>query len=123
MSHFQRVQNTMGPRPIAGCPGRWVLDNPAPDLDNYVVTAGTRFESEAARDPVWLTRLMPQGALLSYERPDGTYLHTLNTHLGLARKCSQLGIDLLLWEQKATAVTHVDEPADLFIQDFGADRK
>jgi hypothetical protein len=34
------------------------------------------------------------GGLVSYRKPDGAYLHTLNTPDGLARKLAQLGIEL-----------------------------
>jgi hypothetical protein len=34
------------------------------------------------------------GGLISYRRPDGTFLHTLNTAEGFARKLSDLGIEL-----------------------------
>jgi len=34
------------------------------------------------------------GGILSYRRSDGTYVHTLNTSEGFARKLAQLGIDL-----------------------------
>jgi hypothetical protein len=45
----------------------------------------------AARDPVVVARL-DDGGLISYRRPDGTYLHTLNTREGFERKLQQLGI-------------------------------
>jgi hypothetical protein len=32
------------------------------------------------------------GGLISYRRPDGMFLHTLNTREGLERKLRQLGV-------------------------------
>jgi len=52
-----------------------------------------RFTSPAARDPIDVA-CFAGGGLLSYARPDGTWLHTLNTPDGLRRKLTQLGIDL-----------------------------
>jgi hypothetical protein len=46
-----------------------------------------------ARDPVVVGRL-DQGGLISYQRRDGTYVHTLNTQAGFERKLRQLGIML-----------------------------
>jgi hypothetical protein len=51
------------------------------------------FIRESARDPILVVPLH-DGGLLSYARPDGTFVHTLNTSEGLARKLSQLGIVL-----------------------------
>jgi len=34
------------------------------------------------------------GGLISYKRRDGTFLHTLNTAEGFARKLADLGIEL-----------------------------
>ena len=47
-----------------------------------------------ARDPVVVTSLA-DGGLISYRKPDGTYVHTLNSPAGFQRKLQQLGIDLI----------------------------
>lgn len=46
-----------------------------------------------ANDPVHLA-VFDGGGLLSYARADGTWVHTLNTPEGLARKLAALGIEL-----------------------------
>ena len=46
----------------------------------------------AARDVVIVARF-EGGGLLSYRHSGGSYVHTLNTSDGLARKLAQLGID------------------------------
>jgi hypothetical protein len=47
----------------------------------------------SARDRVIVVPLR-SGGLISYKRSDGTYVHTLNTADGFARKLAQLGIEL-----------------------------
>jgi hypothetical protein len=44
-----------------------------------------------AKDPVVVAPLN-DGGLISYRKPDGTYLHTLNSREGYERKLQQLGI-------------------------------
>jgi hypothetical protein len=51
------------------------------------------FTSDAAKDPVIVVPL-EDGGLISYARPDGSFVHTLNTAGGFAHKLSQLGIGL-----------------------------
>ena len=46
-----------------------------------------------ARDPV-LVAVFADGGLISYRKPDGMYLHTLNSNEGFERKLQQLGIDM-----------------------------
>jgi hypothetical protein len=82
-------------RPIPGCPGRFVLRGQQRDLPpEALVGAGAavaRFRVAAARDPV-LVLAIKGGGLISYARPDGSFVHTLNTEEGLRRKLEQLGI-------------------------------
>jgi hypothetical protein len=52
---------------------------------------GAEHASVSARDPVIVTPL-DDGGLISYRKPDGMFLHTLNTREGLERKLRQLGI-------------------------------
>ena len=49
------------------------------------------FKVSAARDTVLVARL-EGGGLISYRRPDGKHLHTLNTVEGFERKLLDLGI-------------------------------
>lgn len=52
----------------------------------------TEHRSEAARDTV-LVAVLAGGGLISYRRSDGSFVHTLNTPEGFARKLKQLGIE------------------------------
>ncbi len=83
--------------PIRGCPGREVLRGADPRLTPAALLGhgveARSYRSPAAEDEV-LVALLPDGGLLSYARGDGTFVHTLNTPEGLARKLAQLGIDL-----------------------------
>lgn len=47
------------------------------------------FHSPHAVDTIALV-MLEDGAILSYCKPDGRYIHTLNTSEGLARKLAQL---------------------------------
>jgi len=80
---------------IPSCPGRYKLlsDEHPPSL-SALVGAAARFEEyrvSGARDVVVVVRLV-DGGMISYRRPDGSYLHTLNTETGFDRKLAQLGI-------------------------------
>ena len=82
-------------RPIPDCPGRYVLAagpvaTPPADLVPGA-SGGSEHTSVAARDPVIVTPF-EDGGLISYRKPDGTFLHTLNTREGFERKLNQLGI-------------------------------
>lgn len=83
-------------RDIDGCPGRRVLPGPRDatpaDLLGKAVVVQV-FEVAGAPDPVYVG-VVPGGGLLSYRKPDGRFVHTLNTSEGLARKLEQLGITL-----------------------------
>lgn len=46
-----------------------------------------------AKDPVVVV-MFADGGLISYRKPDGTYLHTLNSREGFGRKLQQLGLDV-----------------------------
>jgi len=51
------------------------------------------FSSSGAKDQVFVWPLQ-NGGLISYEQPDGHFIHTLNTPEGFSRKLCQLGITL-----------------------------
>jgi len=84
-------------RPIAHCPGRsiWTgaADVPPGDLVGIASTVRI-FRVASAPDPVHVVAFDDGGGLISYEKADGRFVHTLNTPDGFARKLSQLGIDL-----------------------------
>lgn len=90
---------------IPGCPGRLRLRVPMPDT-SPVQLAGddavaVRMTSAVCKDAIELVALAGGGGLLCYRRADGTYVHTLNTAAGLARKLVQL----------QPAVTPAQQPA------------
>ena len=83
-------------QPIRHCPGRYRLRNAPPAL-SLAGLLGPDFEIleyrvAAAKDAVLVARF-PGGGMISYKREDGTFLHTLNTTAGFARKLRQLGIE------------------------------
>jgi hypothetical protein len=91
-------------RPLRGCPGRLVL--PAREEDaarlapgelasggSAAASAGRSFRAPGAVDEVWIVELEGGGGLLSYRKPDGRFVHTLNTSEGLARKLAALGLE------------------------------
>lgn len=80
-------------RAIPGCPGRFTLP---PDTRSPTALLGdgaevTRFETSG--DPVHVAAIAG-GGLISYERPDGRFIHTLNTPEGFRRKLAALGLVL-----------------------------
>ena len=93
-SHFDVLFATREWKPIRGCPGRYglakgpVCESPA-DLVPGVTPR--QFRVASARDVVVVVPFT-HGGLISYRRCDGTYVHTLNTAHGFARKLAQLGI-------------------------------
>ena len=82
--------------PLHNCPGRYKLVNVRPDLPGEVLGADADLSEhtvKTAPDRVIVVRI-DRGGLISYKRPDGTYLHTLNDPDGFARKLHELGIGL-----------------------------
>ena len=82
-------------KPIRNCPGRYVLQASRDDLSMADIL-DTDIETNeycvtTASDPVLVVKL-DEGGLISYRRSDGSFVHTLNTRDGFARKLSQLGI-------------------------------
>ncbi len=83
-------------RALRYCPGRSVWQGPSgltpPDLVGADVPVQV-FRVTGAPDPVHVVALA-DGGLISYARPDGSFVHTLNTPEGFARKLEDLGIRL-----------------------------
>ena len=81
---------------IANCPGRYILKGihelTPQDLVGDDLTQ-QEFSSPNASDPV-LVVVLPDGGLISYCKPDGTYVHTLGNAEGFSRKLAQLEIQL-----------------------------
>ena len=84
-------------RPIRHCPGRYVLAGcpagrtPEQLLDGQVEVAS--FAVPAARDRVFVAAL-EGGGLISYQRKDGTFMHTLGDESGFRRKLEALQISI-----------------------------
>jgi hypothetical protein len=79
---------------IRDCPGRYVLP---PTAEAPASLAGIdspprEFRLATARDPIVVVTFADGGGLISYRRADSSYIHTLNTAEGFARKLEQLGI-------------------------------
>ena len=83
--------------PIRDCPGRFILQGRPPSLSLSELFGFEpeilRFPSSKARDCVLVVRLQ-DGGVISYQRPDGSFLHTLATQEGFGRKLAQLEIRL-----------------------------
>ncbi|MFY9610093.1 MAG: hypothetical protein WAU45_15950 [Blastocatellia bacterium] len=94
---FEQVFNVGTWQPIRNCPGRYALRGGDSHLTITAIAGReieiSEFRSEAARDTV-LVAVLAGGGLISYRRADGSFVHTLNTQEGFARKLKQLGIEL-----------------------------
>lgn len=97
MPTYASVVTTGRWRPMARCPGRSVWtgadDVPPVDVVGFESTVQV-FRVASAPDPVHVVTFDDGGGLISYEKPDGTFVHTLNTPDGFTRKLTQLGISL-----------------------------
>lgn len=94
---FAELLKTYDWRPIRNCPGRYVLQGAKSDLPVEELTRGeaqvSQYRTSATRDVV-LVAALADGGIISYQREDGSLLHTLNTPAGFQRKLRQLGINL-----------------------------
>lgn len=83
--------------PIRNCPGRWVLRGSRPDLGVREMVGQevsvAEYEVASTPDRVLVARFA-DGGVLTFRKPDGTHVHTLNTVAGLQRRLARLGIDL-----------------------------
>lgn len=83
-------------RPIPNCPGRYRLtaEPPYPTVADLIGrdVEVQRFTVPEARDEVLVVRFTDGAGLISYRRPDGSVVHTLNTVEGFQRKRTQLGL-------------------------------
>jgi hypothetical protein len=95
---FNTILSRYSWKPIHGCPGRYVSGSGMShltvfDLVGRHVTV-SRLILTKAEDPVHVTALR-DGGIISYEKDDGSFVHTLNTTSGFRRKLKELGITLL----------------------------
>lgn len=95
MPTFEELRVRWPWNPIRNCPGRLVL---APGHSHLSLSMlldrpvhSDTFYSSVAHDPI-LVVWLEDGGIISYARPDGRMVHTLNTPDGFARKLQQLGI-------------------------------
>jgi hypothetical protein len=92
---FAELKSRCAWRPIPGCPGRFVLaSGPSRLAPDALVPDGVDVSEHtvaAATDPVIIASL-DEGGLISYRKPDGRFVHTLNSREGFERKLRQLGI-------------------------------
>jgi len=96
MPDFVSLLGRFPSRAIRDCPGRYVLLGPVASLrpDDLIPGATVReYRVQTAPDPVVVVRC-DGGGIISYRKPDGSYVHTLNTIEGFERKLDQLGIRL-----------------------------
>jgi hypothetical protein len=80
-------------RPIANCPGRWVLCGTEGDLTPEAVLGepATPIELHSATTPDTIFVVhFERGGLLTFQKANGVYVHTLNTPEGLARRLQRL---------------------------------
>lgn len=83
---------------IKNCPGRYVLSHPSDRmaLDEILsqVMSQSVHHSRYATDPVHVAAFAT-GGLISFEKPDGSFVHTLNSKDGFQRKLKQLEIPII----------------------------
>ncbi len=83
-------------RQIPDCRGRFALAEPQPNLSITDLLGEDcrprEIRSVMARDTILVIPL-EDGGVISYQREDGTCLHTLNTPEGFRRKLRDLGIE------------------------------
>ncbi|CAF0927136.1 unnamed protein product [Adineta steineri] len=96
---FMKLFTLYSWKEIKNCPGRYLLtkqDNehlrlisPSEILNNKISIQ--IFDSEICRDRIHIGKFI-DGGLLSYEKSDGTFVHTLNNISGLTRKMNHLNV-------------------------------
>jgi len=95
MITFDQLANRWKLRPIRNCPGRFIIQSLPADMTLREMlgseTEIQTFKVSSAKDTV-LVAQVAGGGMISYQRADGTHLHTLNTADGFERKLHDLGI-------------------------------
>ena len=96
---FSELLNAYSWKEICNCPGRYLLTKEDHQRLRFVLPNAIlneqvsieMFTSAICRDRVHIGKL-PDGGLLSYEKSDGSFVHTLNNVSGLRRKMDHLNI-------------------------------
>jgi hypothetical protein len=95
---FNELMKSWAWQPIRNCPGRYVLHGARDNLRPQELLGDDievkEYRVDAAPDAVLIVEL-EDGGIITYQREDGSFLHTLNTPEGFRRKLSQLGIKLM----------------------------
>jgi hypothetical protein len=81
-------------KPIYGCPGRYVLKEPRQYTLKELIRGSTDIRTFSVRNVPDLVCIVAfnNGALISYKKKDGSFVHTLNDTAGFLRKLDNLGI-------------------------------
>jgi len=75
-------------KPIWGCKGRFILKQGELDIATW---EGLRVYHVQNLDPVYIVTFK-RGGLISYRKPDGRFVHTLNTASGFKKKLIMMGL-------------------------------
>ncbi len=81
-------------RALRHCPGRCVWPGPTDRTPSDLVGGEVPVRvvvSAVAPDPIHVA-VIEGGGVISYRKPDGRFVHTLNTTSGFARKLDELGL-------------------------------
>jgi hypothetical protein len=93
--NFEYLKSTWQWIDIPNCPGRFTLSRQKLSPSLLQLTGAncfvTEHRSKMAHDIIFVVKLV-DGGLISYQKLDGTFIHTLNTPSGFSRKLDQLGI-------------------------------
>jgi hypothetical protein len=94
---FEELRARWPWQPIRNCPGRYVLPRREDQLSFESLLgmpcSPQTFSSPGAKDRVFVWSLQ-DGGIISYQQPDGHFIHTLNTPGGFSRKLNQLRIPI-----------------------------
>jgi hypothetical protein len=92
MPSFEAVKARLPWRSIPDCPGRYVLRGLRLSVDEVLGEPAELEEHHVAatEDAVLVVRFPGGGGLLTFRKPDGALVHTLNTAEGLARRLARL---------------------------------
>jgi hypothetical protein len=93
--NFQTLFFSYTWKPIDGCPGRYILK----DKKQYTLVELTENKAEIKtyypenRDIIH-TAEFSDGGIISYQKKDGRFIHTLNNREGYTRKLTMLGFEI-----------------------------
>jgi hypothetical protein len=93
---FEDLRERFPWRPLRGCPGRYVMAGAARAASPRELFGPLAFhETSSARAPDRIiVAEVEGGGIISYAKPDGTFVHTLGDSAGFRRKLAALGLQL-----------------------------